>query len=148
MSSSGGTLAQAGRIRAGHGAFSAHSCWELFHRARGVDVLFCQGPQERLRKGKGLGVLWSSLPSTRVQAGLIHLPWFWKYRANLFKMSHLLYVSLLNLRGQITKMSSKLKIPLGYCSCGEQTKGKQFLGWGNHKELLCVLANGAEPRAY
>lgn len=66
-----------------------------------------------LSKGKVLEYCGAAFPAQRVQAGLIHLPRFWKYWANFFKMSHLLCVTLLNLRGQRTKMSSKLKIPLG-----------------------------------
>lgn len=63
-----------------------------------------------LSKGKVLEYCGAAFP---VQAGLIHLPWFWKYWVNFFKMSHLLYVALLNLSSQTTKMTSKLKIPLG-----------------------------------
>lgn len=74
-------------------------------------MFFVKDTRKCSAKEKVLEYCGAAFPAQRV--GLIHLPWFWKYWANFLEMSQLLYVTLLDLRGQITKMSSKLKIPLG-----------------------------------
>lgn len=103
-------LAQAGTYRQDMEHAVPTGCWELLHCARGVNMVFVKDTRGCSTKEKILEYCGAAFPAQRVQTGLIHLPWLWKYWANFFKMTHLLNV---NLRGQITKMSSKLKIPLG-----------------------------------